>query len=393
VAGVRASEAGFTLIEVLLATVLFGALAIGAFEGVRQLAASGRQLTVRHLAAGTLERLTAQLRAEARTATAIWASAPSAGSGRDDCVQLDFYTADAGGPKFWSYRHWPNHTGADSIAGDALERIAGTAPIAACDPALAGAAVLSGLRAPFALATIPAAALAAHRDAYLDGGDSPFVAPSVPATEPVPLGVLDATGSDVRGGNAIVEVRIETGAGSRVVDLLPGVFPSGFTEVLRYTCSERCDVGHDAAGPKTLTSCTMTWQTGWSRYVRWHDYTANPDGSLTFPGGWFVAGTFAFAYAGTRTDGGADTFVQQVAVTNWDAARDYAAAPPDRPAPDGTRAGSFAPWGVRDEPPAAWFADIGPYLARGQRATIATEQRRCDAVQRDGSNGGFYANG
>jgi prepilin-type N-terminal cleavage/methylation domain-containing protein len=390
---VRAAEAGFSLIEVLIATALFGVVAVGAFEGVRQLAAGMRQLTARHLAYASLERLTAQLRAEARSATAIWTSSASAGGGRDDCAQVDFFTADAAGPKFWSYRNFPNHTGADAVAGDVLERLAGTAPIAACDTTLRGAVVLAGVRAPLAVGVVAADGLAAHQDVYLGEADSPFVAVSVPATAPIALGLLDASGNAVRGGNAIVELRIETGDGSRVVDLLPGVFPSGYTEVLRYTCSERCDVGHDTASPKTLTACAVGWQPGWSTYVQWNDYATNPDGSLAFPGGWFIGGTFTFTYSGTRSDGATDTLAKSYAATNWDAARDYGAFPPDRPASDGSSAGSFAPWDVRSEAASAWLADFAPYVARSASAAIAAEQRRCDAVQRDGASGGFYANG
>jgi prepilin-type N-terminal cleavage/methylation domain-containing protein len=391
---VRDSQAGFSLIEILVAAAAFAVVAFGAFEVVRQLVASSRQLTARHLAYASLERLGAQLRAEARTATAIWSSSPSAGAGHDDCVQVDFFTADAAGPKFWSYRNFPHHTGADAIAGDALVRLAGSAPIAACDATQAGEVVLAHVRPPLVVATIAANALASHRDAYLQQADSPFVAASVPATAPVALGVLDANGNGVSGGNTTVEVRVDTDDGSRVVDLLPGVFPNGFTEVLRYTCSERCDVGHDTAAPKTLTSCALSWQPGWSAFVRWSDYATNPDGSLTFPGGWFIAGTFVFTYAGTRaSDGGTDTLVKPYAATNWDAARDYAAFPPDRPASDGSRAGSFVPWDVRSESPAAWLADFAPYLAAGTRAPIDAEKQRCDAVQAQGTSGGFYANG
>jgi len=360
---------------------------------VRQLAASARHLTARHVAYASLERMTAQVRAEARSATAIWASAPSAGAGHDDCVQVDFFTADAAGPKFWSYRTFPNHTGADAVAGDALQRLAATSPIAPCDTAQSGTVVLAHVRALSVTAVAPDA-LAAHRDAYLALGDSSFVAAGVPATAPIALGVLDAGGAPVRGGNTVVELRLDTDDGSRVADLLPGVFPNGFTEVLRYTCSERCDVGHDSAAPKTLTSCALAWQPGWSTYVRWNDFATNPDGTLAFPGGWFIAGTFVFTYAGTRaSDGGTDMLAKPYAATNWDAARDYAAFPPDRAAPDGSRAGSFAPWDVRSEAAAAWLADFMPYLAAGERAPLAAEQQRCDAVQAQGTSSGFYANG
>lgn len=390
----RGSQAGFSLIEILIATALFAVVAFGAFEVVRQLVSHARQLTARHVAYASLDRFTAQLRAEARSATAIWIGASGAGTAHDDCVQLDFFTADSAGPKFWSYRAFPNHTATDAIAGDTLQRVAATAPIAPCDASQTGAVVLAQVQTPPSLTTTASGGLAAHQDAYLAQSDSPFVATSLPATEPVALGVLDARGAPVRGGNAVVELRLDTSAGSRVVDLVPGVFPNGFTEVLRYTCTERCDVGHDTASPKTLTRCALTWQPGWSSYVRWTDYATNPDGTLAFPGGWFIAGTFVFTYSGTRAaDGGTDTLTKPYAATNWDTARDYAAFPPDRAAADGSTAGSFAPWDVRAETPAAWLADFAPYLAAGARAPLAAEQARCDAVERQGTNGGFYANG
>ncbi len=390
----RGSEAGFSLIEVLIATALFAVASFGAFEAVRQLVLTTQHVTARRLAYAALERFSLQLRAEARTATAIWASSPSTGGGHDDCVQLDFYTADAAGPVFWSYRNFPNHGLAETIPGDALERLVAHAPIAACDPAQNGAIVLTRLHAPISVAPVSADRLASHQDAYLQATDSPFVAAAVPATAPIPLGVLDARGAPVGGGNTIVELRVDTDAGSRVVDLLPGVFPSGFTEVLRYTCSARCDVGHDTAAPKTLTACSMSWQPEWSEFVRWNDSSVNADGSLSFPGGWFIAGTFSFSYMGTRaSDGGTDTLAKSYPATNWDVSRDYTAFPPDRRAANGSTAGSFAPWDVRTEPPPAWLTDFAPYLAAGEAAPIAAEQQRCDAVQQQGAANGYYTNG
>ena len=144
----RSSERGFSLLEVLVAAGLFVVSRSPAFEALRQLLAGSRQLAARQLALGGLERLTAQMRAEARSATAIWVGA-SAGGGHDDCTQLDFLGTDASGPKFWSYRRFPNHTrspqpGAtpapsdDAVPGDALQRVAGTAPLAACASARSG---------------------------------------------------------------------------------------------------------------------------------------------------------------------------------------------------------------------------------------------------------------
>jgi Tfp pilus assembly protein PilV len=391
---VHRSEAGFSLIEIAIAAGLFVVLAFGAFEAIRLFAAGVPHLQARVAAYAALERIAAQLRAEARSATAIWSSAPAAGGATDACVQLDFFAADASGPKFWSYRAFPNHASADAVPGDAFFRIAGTAPIVPCDAAHPGDVALRGLSAAPLLLAIAPDRLAAHLDPYLAVADSPFIAASVPATPPIALGVVDAQGGAIGGGNTTTEVRLENAEASRVVDLVAGVFPSGFTEVLHYTCSERCDVGHDSGAPKTLTSCAIGWRPGWSEYVTWNDFVANPDGSLTAGAGWFIAGTFVFTYSGTRAaDGGIDTLVREAAATNWDAARDYAAYPPDRPAADGTSAGSFAPWDVRSEAAAAWYADFAPYVATGERAALAAEEQRCAAVQQQGAAGDFYANG
>lgn len=388
----RGSEAGFSLIEILVATAVFTVVSFAAFEAVRQLTATAQSVAVRRGAYAALERLSVQLRAESRSATAIWSSSPAAGGGRDDCVQLDFFTADADGPAFWSYRTFPNHGAGDAIPGGALERLASGAPIAPCDATQTGTLVLTGLQT-FTVSAVAPGDLAAHADSYLAAPDSPFVS-AVPTTAPVALGVLDASGAPIAGGNTLAELRIDTSAGSRVVDLLPGVFPNGFTEVLRYTCSARCDVGHDTGAPKTLTACSMRWQSGWSEFVRWNDPSVNPGGSLSFPGGWFIGGTFSFDYTGTRaSDGGTDSLVKSYPATNWDAARNYAAYPPDRPAADGSNAGSFAPWDVRAESPPTWLSDLGPYLAAGEDAPIVAEQARCDAVQAEGAAGAFYVNG
>ncbi|HTW82948.1 MAG TPA: prepilin-type N-terminal cleavage/methylation domain-containing protein [Candidatus Sulfotelmatobacter sp.] len=387
-------EAGFSLIEVLLAAALFVTVALGAFETLRQLSSGASHLAARHLAYAGLERLSGTLRAEARSATAIWSSAPAASAAYDGCVQLDFYTADAGGPRFWSYRAFPHHASDDAVPPDALERLAAAAPIAACDPSLSGAIVLHGLQSAPTVTAVAPNLLAAHADAYLRTPDSGFVAASVPATAPIPVGVLDANGNPVAGGNTVLELRLDTGDASRVLDLVAGAFPNGFTEVLQYTCSARCDVGHDAGGAKTLTACAMSWQTAWSEYVVWNDATTSADGSLTFPGGWFIAGDFVFTYSGTRaSDGGTDTFVQSDPATNWDATRNYVSDPPNLPTPAGTWAGSFAPWNVVAEAPAAWLNDFGPYLAAGELTAVDADQARCAAVQAQGSSGGFYTNG
>jgi prepilin-type N-terminal cleavage/methylation domain-containing protein len=387
-------DAGFSLIEVLLAAALFVVVALGAFEMLRQLTGGVQHLSARHLAYAGLERLSGQLRAEARSATAIWSSAPTAGAAYDGCVQIDFYAADAGGPRFWSYRAFPNHAASDAVPPSALERLAANATLAPCDTSAAGTIVLSGLASAPTITTIAPNALLAHTDVYLHSPDSGFVAYGLPATAPIPVGVLDASGNPVVGGNTTLEVQLDTGDAARVLDLVAGTFPSGFTEVLQYTCSARCDVGHDTNAPKTLTACTMSWQTVWSEYVVWNDATTNPNGSLTYPGGWFIAGDFVFTYSGTRaSDGGTDTLVTTDAATNWDVTRNYASDPPNLPTAAGTLAGSFAPWNVIAETPAAWLGDFGPYLAAGEAASVDADQARCTAVQAQGASDGFYTNG
>jgi hypothetical protein len=309
-------------------------------------------------------------------------------------VQVDFFAADANGPRFWSYRNFPNHGANDALPPGALERLAAAAPIPACDPSATGAIVLNGLQNAPGVTPIAPNALVTHVDAYLGSADSGFVAASVPPTAPIPVGVQDANGNPVLGGNTVLEVRLDTADASRVLDLVAGVVPSGFTEVLQYTCSARCDVGHDTGAAKTLTACALSWQPGWSEYVVWNDPSVNPDGSLTYPGGWFIAGAFVFTYSGMRAaDGGTDTLVKTDAATNWDSTRNYTTDPPNLPTPAGTLAGSFAPWNVIAEAPAAWLNDFGPYLAAGEAAAIDAEQTTCSAVQAQGSSDGFYTNG
>ena len=378
--GMRSAAAGFTLIEVLLASALFAVLAFGAFEMLRLFADASRRTAAHAAAYASVERVAGQLRAEARSATAVWSSSASAGTGADGCTQLDFYAADAAGPAFWSYRTFPHHAASDAVPSDALQRVAATAPIAPCDASPAGTLVLRGLTAPMSLTTTAPNALASHADPVLGTADSTFIAATVPATAPVPLGVLDASGAPVAGGNALVEAVIATSAASFAIDLVPGTPANGFTEVLRYTCTARCDVGHDTAAPKTLTSCAASWQTAWS--------TMQP------PSGWFIGGTFTFTYAGTRAgDGGTDTLAKPYAASNWDPSRDYVAYPPNGPAADGSETGSVAPWNAIAEDANAWFGAFAPYVAANQRAAIAAEQARCASVNAQGTSGGFYANG
>lgn len=366
----RGSQAGFSLIEILIAAALFVLVSFGALEGIRALSAGGRHLAARQLAYASLERFTAQLRAEARGATAIWVQSVSSGA-YDDCVEVDFYGADAAGPAFWAYRRYPNHSAADAIPGDAVARVAAASAIAPC--AGSGTIALTGVRA-FSAAAAPA--LAAHTDSYTGQPDSAFVAPSVPQTAPVDLGVLAADGvTPVRGGNTLIDVLAETDDASRVVDLVPGTVPSGYTQVLRYTCDARCGVGHAGTAPQTLTTCAVTWQLGW-RYA-YAVYPA-PGAAVLSPQtlGYFYAGWFTFTY-GDDKYGQPDALVKVYAASNDDPARDYSAVPPVVAPQPGDLIAQDAP----DAAAAAWYAAFAPYVATAYAAPLSREFQTCSALQ------------
>jgi type II secretory pathway pseudopilin PulG len=389
---VRASEAGFSLIEILIAAGLFVVVSFGALEAVRQLLAATQHLASRHLAYESVERLSAQLRAEARSATSIAVPAvPS--SGRDTCVQVDFYTADAAGPHFWSYRTFPNHAPSDPIPGDALERLAGSSPIAPCDPAQHGAIVGRSVRT-FTATTVTAASLTTHADPYLGGvtRDSPFAGPTV-ADASVSLGVRDAVGAPVSGGNALVEVRIANDDVARLVDLVVGVFPTGYTLQLVYSCDDRCTVGHDTGAPKTITSCTMTaWQEAWSR-VASYTPVLRSDGSGIYdlvPSYW-VAGYFVFTYSGTARNGANDTIAHVVLATNDGQSppdgTHGTAAPFDASPSVGSPGATLSAWYNRFLP---YVDDAGPYNGSSSGvAGLQQEAQRCANVDAEGRAGGY----
>ncbi len=379
----RSSERGFSLVEVLVAAALFAVAGFVALQALRQLLAGAQQLTARQLALGGLERLTAQLRAEARSATAIWVGA-TAGGGHDDCTELDFLGADAGGPKFWSYRNFPNHTSADAVPPDALVRVAGTAPAAACAPADPAATVLLKV-AGFALQRVDPAGLAAHADPYLGGPDSPFLT-VVPPDPRVPLGLNDAAGNPIRGGNTLTELRLDTADGSRVVDLVPGVFPSGFTALLGYACSARCLVGHDTGAPKTLTACDVSWSTDPSRYpqlVQAYAYDGATGSYVLQPQGYAWAALFRFRYYDPRPvpPGSGDELDHYVELDNLGGGGTLT--------PLGPPYDSSA--GLPD--PQAWYGALQPSLGAAARQAFASENAVCAGVNAQRTGPGYYENG
>ena len=277
------------------------------------------------------------------------------------------FTADAGGPRFWSYRSFPNHRAAGSPPGDVLERLAATAPIAPLRSGRERTAVLSGLRAPFAVATTAAGDLAAHRDAL--AGTRRAVRRGRRAGDRAGRGGRARRQRRSRarrqhGGRA--DARDSRGHPQRrpAARRLPRRLHRGAP--LHVQRAVRRRARHGAAQDADVVCDDVA--DGLERVRQWGDYATNPDGSLAFPGGWFIAGTFVFTYSGTRaSDGGTDTLAKPYAATNWDPARDYGAFPPDRPGAGGTSAGSFAPWDVRSE--------LRTGVA-GRSRTVSRERRR-----------------
>lgn len=379
----RGSERGFSLVEVLVAAALFALVALTAFAALRQALFDARRLGARHAALGALERLSAQLRAEARGATAIWVGA-SAGGGRDDCDQLDFATADAGGPKFWSYRRFPNHLAGDALPPDVLQRVAGTVPLAACALADPAETVLGGVRA-FSLARFDPSALAAHADPYLAQPDSAFVK-TVPADPRVPLGVQDADGKPIVGGNTLTELRLDTADGSRALDLVPGTVPSGFTALLTYACSARCQVGHDTNAPKTLTACEVSWSTDPARFpqpVQAYVYDAATGTYVLTTRGYDWAVLFRFRYYDPRPvpPGTGDELSRYAVSDTFDGG--------GTPTPAGPPFDSSA--GLPDA--RAWYAALAPSLSPAMRKAFDDENAICSGVNAQRTGAGYYDNG
>ncbi len=381
----RRSEAGFSLIEILIAAALFVVVSFGALETVRQLGLTSQHLASRHLAYEGLERLTAQLRTEARSATSI--AVVSSTSGTNACQQVDFFTADSVGPHFWSYANFPNHAASDPIPGDAVARFAGSSPLRSCDPTQAASIVATHVRI-FAPQWVKASTLSTHTDPYNGTLDSPFVGGSV-TDGLVSLGVASASGQPLQGGNAFVELQIANDDAARVVDLVPGVFPTGYLLKLAYTCDDRCTVGHDTNAPKTITSCALTsWQLYDSKiaYIgNWTPSSSSPptDVGTTY---YWVEGYFDFHYSGPT----GDTIDHVVLATNY-----------GQPWPDGTHGTPIDHVQPSTTGPSAalsqWFSsfqqyvdDAGPYSGPMMGAsTMQQELSRCANVNADGQNGSF----
>jgi hypothetical protein len=218
-----ADDAGFSLVEVLLATALFVFVGFAALEALRGLGAQVALLAQRSSARADLATAIGRLRSDAVSAEAVWNPAGPCG----DAVA--YLQRDATGIRFVLYRE----------RDGALVRTAGPAPLDPCDATLPADTVVAAL-AKLQVVALPASALPGHADALTsvpDGGM--FVAAGITDVA-ADAHVRDADGSTIRGGNGVVEVTLTAAPRVAVVDLVAGSRPSGYTHVLAYACGGRC---------------------------------------------------------------------------------------------------------------------------------------------------------
>lgn len=228
-AGMRSrSEAGFSLIEVLVATAVFVFVALAGFEVLRQLSWNVNLLAQRAGAAAQLDVATGMLRSAALSAVAVWKPASTCGDA------VEFMQRSANRTSFLLY----------AARGPNLVRARADGPINPCDAGLQVQIAVPAI-ARFTVARVPASALPAHADPVsgnVDGGL--FQAGGITAVA-VDAHAFDADGAHITSGNDIVEVTIDADPVLTTVDLLAGNRPSAYTHVLAYACNGRCE----ATGP------------------------------------------------------------------------------------------------------------------------------------------------
>jgi prepilin-type N-terminal cleavage/methylation domain-containing protein len=220
------SEAGFTLIEVLVASALFVFVALAGFEVLRQLSWNAALLAQRAGAAAQLDVATGMLRSAALSAAAVWKPASACGDA------VEFMRRDASGTSFQVY----------VARGADLERAQAAGPMNPCDDALQLQTVVPAV-ARFTVSRVSAAALPAHADPVSGNADGGLFQTAGITGVAVDSHALDANGAPIAAGNDIVEVSIDADPVLSTVDLLAGNRPSAYTQVLTYACNGRCEAG------------------------------------------------------------------------------------------------------------------------------------------------------
>ena len=162
----------------------------------------------------SLERLSAQLRAEARSATAIWAARRARARGTTIACSSTSSPPTRPGPRSGAIAAFRTTRRPTRFRRRRARAARGACADRAVRPAAGGAVVLGGCARRSRQRRSPADAFAAHDDPYLGRADSPFVARRRPADRRRSRsGVLDAGGVAGPRRQRVVEVRIETGDG------------------------------------------------------------------------------------------------------------------------------------------------------------------------------------
>jgi prepilin-type N-terminal cleavage/methylation domain-containing protein len=222
--GERDADAGFTLIEVLLATALFVVVAFAGFDVVRQLSASVALMAQRADAATQLGLAAAEIRSDALSALAVWKPASTCGDA------VEFMQRDAGGTTFALYER----------SAGALVRATAAGPMNPCDDALQRRIVVPSV-AGFTVTPLPAATLATHADPISGNADGAIFMPAGLTGVSVSSHASDVDGTPIATGNESVEVLLDADPVVTPVDLVAGNRPSAYTQVLSYACNGRCE--------------------------------------------------------------------------------------------------------------------------------------------------------
>ncbi|MGA2393238.1 MAG: prepilin-type N-terminal cleavage/methylation domain-containing protein [Candidatus Lustribacter sp.] len=217
-------EAGFTLIEVMVATALFVFVAFAGFDVLRQLSWNAGWMAQRAAAAAQLDVAAGRLRSDALSAVAVWKPASACGDA------VEFMQRNAGGTSFLLYL----------AQGGALVRAGAAGPLDPCDPALRTETVVAAI-AGLTVTRVPAAALPAHADPVSGNADGGLFVPAGITAVAVDAHALDAGGTPILTGNDVVEVTIAADPVQTSVDLVAGNRPSAYAQVLTYTCNGRCE--------------------------------------------------------------------------------------------------------------------------------------------------------
>jgi len=216
-------DGGFTLIEVMIATGIFVFAAVTGFETLRQLGGAVTLLQQRAAAAAALNTALAQLRADAASSVAVWTPASTCGTA------VSMMKRTAGGTSFTTYL----------VQNGALMRASASGPMNPCDGTLALDAVLPGVSSS-SVTAIAASALPAHVDPVSGTADGGIFRGGIPSVA-VSSHAQDYDGTMIATGNGIVELIIDADPAEATVDLVAGNRPNGYTDVLTYTCGDRCE--------------------------------------------------------------------------------------------------------------------------------------------------------